>query len=169
MKRARRLDIFTLKLMLNLTVRFLSMHSFDREEKESHEERCMSSDGRKRDWVNWTKIFFILFILFYKSYMVILLVGSKSLDAVIISDTTWRKYHKKLRFAESKCVIEYFFTLYCGHLPLRVHCCSEHQTEEGEGSRSGLADFLSNSHRHSPSDGCVIFRLLLTDLYTLAM
>lgn len=46
---ARRLDIFTLKLMLNLTVRFLSMHSFDLEEKESDEERCMSSDGRKRD------------------------------------------------------------------------------------------------------------------------
>lgn len=66
------------------------MHSFDLEEKESDGERCMSSDGRKRDWVNWTKIFFILFILFYKSYMVILLVGSKSLDAVIISDTTWR-------------------------------------------------------------------------------
>lgn len=82
--------------MLKLTVRFLSMHSFDLEKKESHEEQ-------KRDGVYWTKLFFILFILFYKRYILILLVGSKSLDSVIISDPSQLfKRHKKLPVCRNK-------------------------------------------------------------------
>lgn len=101
-KASGRLDIFTLKFMLNLTVRFyLCILLIWRKRKVVRSVACPQLVKRET-WVYWTKLFFILFIVFYKRYILILLARGECLDAVIISDPGWLSKSQKALVCRNK-------------------------------------------------------------------
>lgn len=101
----------------------------------------------------------------------------KSLDSVSLSRPPVKLTTlQRAPLCRKQQIKEYIFTLYSA-LRAGSLLLSEEEEEEEDGSSGGLPAPLSSSHINNnkrthtpfPIDGCVGFRLLLTDLYNLSM